>query len=313
MTRTLTLLALVLALASFASAAGAATPEEKQATSILERGSADPANAKLLGELLGEIDKQIAAHPDVAIEHYVRGWLLSHLGRREEAVKAYDKAVEIDPKLSDALYNCGVVLSDLGRFEEAIARWDAATKVDPRHIDAYYNAAQTHYNRHQYDEALSRWEKALAVDPGDFDIQKKVLQALNGMGDKARAAKARDALIQMWKTSDDERVRGLREFCFDQKDVGKVHVYAYETFEPKGDLVYHYTFRLTDEKNQLIGAVMLESSAVIRELGTPYLIGYNRDEKHHSTGHTYAKLPTWEQLWPDVEKVVREAFGDKVK
>jgi tetratricopeptide (TPR) repeat protein len=283
------------------------------AAKIMQRGEADPQNPALLVGLLAELDAETAAHPKVALNHRVRGWVLSHLGRREDAVAAYDAAVELDPKQVDALYECGVVLSDLGRFDEAIARWDAAAKVDPRNIDAFYNAAQTHYNRRQYKQALERWRKAQALDPGDFDVAKKILQALNGLGDKRRAAKAREALIAMWRGSDDERVRGLTEFCFDRKDVGEVHVYAYETFEPKGDLYYVYTFRLTGPDDQLVGAVQLESSAITRAAGTPFVIGFNRDDTHHTTDRAYKQLPTREALWPEVEKVIRAEFADAVR
>lgn len=317
MKRTLAFLALLLSLTLVTSSGSASAqpgdPGASVAAKIMQRGEAEPQSATLLAQLLTEIDAEAAAHPKVAVNHYVRGWVLSHLGRSEDAVAAYDAAVKLDPKLVDALYDCGVVLSDLGRLDEALARWNAATEADPRHIDAFYNAAQTYYNRHQYRQALERWQKAQALDPGDFDIAKKVLQALNGLGDKKRAAKARDALIAMWRGSDDERVRGLTEFCFDQKDVGKVHVYAYETFEPKGDLYYVHTFRLTGPDKQLIGAVQLESSAVIREAGTPYVIGFNRDDTHHTTARAYKQLPTWEALWPEVEKVVRAEFGDNVR
>ncbi|TNF30967.1 MAG: tetratricopeptide repeat protein [Deltaproteobacteria bacterium] len=313
MLRLLALLALAATLTVAPASASAAVPGDAEALKILERGMADPGNATLLGQLLGEVDREVASHPDAPSAHYARGWLLSHLGRGEEAVKAYDRASALDPKLADALYNCGVVLSDLGRHDEALARWDAATKVDPRMIDAYYNAAQTYYNRRQFKEALERWEQAAALDPGDFGVAKKVLQALNALGDKPRAAKAREALIALWKSAEDERVRGLSEFCFDQRDVGKAHVYIYETFEPKGDLYYVYTVRVAGPQNKLAGAVMLESSAVIRELGTPYVLGFNRNEQHHTTDRAYKELPSWDLLWPEMEKIIRAEFADVVE
>ena len=42
------------------------------------------------------------------------------LGRKDEALEAYEKALEIDPKYTVVLNNKGVVLDDLGRKDEAL-------------------------------------------------------------------------------------------------------------------------------------------------------------------------------------------------
>lgn len=311
----LRLLALVVTLAALAAATprALAEPPAPPAVQILQRAEADPQNTTLLEQLLGEVDKEVAANPKLAVNHYVHGWLLSHLGRGAEAVTAYDRAAELEPGFADALYNCGVVLSDLGRSDEALAHWNAAAEADPKHIDAYYNAAQTYYNRHQYKDALERWQKALALDPGDFDVQKKVLQAFNGLHERAGATKAREALLALWRDSDDPRVKAMTEFCFDQREVGKVHVYAYETLDPKGDLFYPYTFKLAGPDNRIFGSVRLESSAVIREAGTPYILGFSSGATHATTRTAYKTLPSYGALWPDVEKIIRKEFASAVQ
>lgn len=58
---------------------------------------------------------------------------------------------------------------------------------------------------------------------------------------------------------------------------------------------------------------MLESSAIIRELETPHVLGFNKDEKHHTTSLTCAKLPAWDALWPETEKIIRSELADVVR
>lgn len=70
---------------------------------------------------------------------YNKGTALFHLGRKEEAIAAYDKTLEIKPDFHDAWNNKGTALSDLGRQEEAIAAYDKALETAERmkstHVD----------------------------------------------------------------------------------------------------------------------------------------------------------------------------------
>jgi tetratricopeptide (TPR) repeat protein len=301
------LLGAFLVLAQAPGAAG--QPNKPRAIQIIEQAEKNPNDRALLANSLSEIDREIASAPRLAVNHYVRGWLLSHLGRLEEAVRAYDKAVEIDPKFADAYYNAGVVLADLGRTDEALKRWYAATEADPKLVDAYYNAGQLHYNRKEFAKALDRWSKARALAPDDFDVAKKVLQAYNALGDRGAAVKAREAVFQIWRTSSDPGVRRLTEYVFDQFDVGKTHVYAYETFEPKGDLYYVYTFRVAGPKGKLVGSVQLESSAAIRKMGTPYILGVTTGSRHETLSQSFKALPAYDTLRPIVTKIIEERFA----
>ncbi len=56
---------------------------------------------------------------------------LAALGRRDEALAAYDRALALDPTLAQAWYNKGVSLDALGRRDEALAAYDRALALDP--------------------------------------------------------------------------------------------------------------------------------------------------------------------------------------
>ena len=106
----------------------------------------------------------------------------------------------------------------------------------------------------------------------------------------------------------------MREVCIDQFDVkskqGPLHIYAYETFEPKGDLYYVWTFKAANAKGKVVGTVQLESSAAIRELGDKkYVMGVSLPGgTHKTTGPWFETLPSY----PKVREVARELLRTRL-
>ncbi|MEL7072290.1 MAG: tetratricopeptide repeat protein, partial [Cyanobacteria bacterium J06581_3] len=86
---------------------------------------------------------------------YAKGFVLGELGRKEEAIAAYDAALHIKPDKHEALNNKGNALSALGRKEEAIAAYDAALNIKPDYHEALYNKGVAL-------SALGRNEEAIA-------------------------------------------------------------------------------------------------------------------------------------------------------
>jgi tetratricopeptide (TPR) repeat protein len=293
-----------------AALAGAQPSAEPPALTILKEALARPNDAEFLAQQLARVDALINKGPDSAINYYARGWMLSKLKRPLDAVAAYDRAAALDPKLVDALYNAGIALAALQRHDEALARWQKAIAIDPSHVDALYNAAQTYYNQKVFRQALDYWSRARAIAPNDFEITKKVLQAQNALGERDAAARTRDALFAMRRSSSDPRVRGLKEYVFHQFDVGKAHVYAYETFEPAGERYYAYRCLVEETATGAVaGSVTLDSSPASRSAGKPYVLGVTlRGGSHRATGPEFAALPAWTELQATVEKLVRAEF-----
>jgi len=167
---------------------------ESEAIAILKNAIAHEKDPQVLADSLAGVDKVIAKNAKDPDAHYARGWVLSRLARRDEAVVEYDKALALDPKLADAAYNAGVVLTDLKKEKEAIAHFDKAFAIDPKHVDAAYNAGQGYYNVKDFRHAAERWTAAQKLAPDDFQIAKKLVQVHHALGKDADAAKARDAV-----------------------------------------------------------------------------------------------------------------------
>lgn len=75
----------------------------------------------------GTLERLITANPEIAEGHYYRGFVLSGLGRSNEAIAAFRRALELDARLVDAERQ----LRALRRGERAVAQIAAARRKLP--------------------------------------------------------------------------------------------------------------------------------------------------------------------------------------
>src|SRR5512134_994926 len=120
-------------------------PAKPPYEAILDASDAAPQDPAAQERALARIDAEIVAQPTEALNHYVRGRILSRLGRDPEALGAYEEALRRDSKLASAHYNAGAVLARLDRLPEAALRFDQALEMEPS-ADAAYNAGQAYYS-----------------------------------------------------------------------------------------------------------------------------------------------------------------------
>ncbi|EFH82169.1 protein kinase domain-containing protein [Ktedonobacter racemifer] len=95
-----------------------------------------------------------------------QGFSLGKLGRREEAVLAYEQAISLAPTHVDAHYNKGNVLYKLGRPEEAVLAYEQAIRLDPTDATAHYNKGFVLKQMGQTTEAELAFQKARDIQPG---------------------------------------------------------------------------------------------------------------------------------------------------
>ena len=63
--------------------------------------------------------------------HVRSGWVLSRLGRHEEAVESYRDALALEPESAMAHASMGDALLRLERYEEALESFERALAADP--------------------------------------------------------------------------------------------------------------------------------------------------------------------------------------
>jgi predicted TPR repeat methyltransferase len=141
-------------------------------------------------ELIG---RSIDINGAAAAYHCNHGNVLRELGRREDALAAYDTALCIRPDYADAYSNRGNVLKEFGRLDDALAAYDAALHVQPDRAEAYCNRGGVLKDLGHLDDALNACNVALCIKP-DFaeahSVRGNVLKEIGRLDDALAACDA---------------------------------------------------------------------------------------------------------------------------
>jgi tetratricopeptide (TPR) repeat protein len=89
------------------------------------------------------------------------------LGKKEEAMVAYEKVIEINPKDGEAWTNIGLDLNDLDRFEEALVAFDKAIEINQNKGDIWTFKGISLSQLGRTEEAFAAFDKAIEIDPKD--------------------------------------------------------------------------------------------------------------------------------------------------
>jgi len=77
-------------------------------------------NTALLTEAQEFLTRSLDADPSLAGAYTAYGVTMSHMGKKGDAIVAWQKAVELDPSDSNTLYNLWLELARAGRRDEAV-------------------------------------------------------------------------------------------------------------------------------------------------------------------------------------------------
>ena len=116
-------------------------------------------------EALVAFEQAIHLNPNKAETYNQQGVTLGDLGRREEALVSYKQAIRLDPNHAIAYYNRGVALEDLGRREEALVSYEQASRLDSNDVKAHTNRGLVLQELGRPEEALVAFEQAIRLNP----------------------------------------------------------------------------------------------------------------------------------------------------
>jgi len=185
----------------------------------------DPANAPALRVLLAQLaalgdhagaEKRIAAalaaHPDAAVFHELRGRALRAAAQPPDAARAaFARALELDPEHASALVGLAELSAEAGAHEAALALYDRAAEADPDDPAPAHAAARLLLDTQESQEAERRLEELLGRHPREADAAHELARLLAERGELDRALEL--ALRAAWFRADETlaRVRGLRD------------------------------------------------------------------------------------------------------
>jgi len=152
---------------------------------------------------LGRCKALLSRYPDDAQLHFSTALVCEAIGDLSAALRHYDRALALDSGFLGALQNRGFVLTRLGRLDEAIESNRRFVDARPQSVEAHYNLAESCLAARRYDDAISAARRALALDPGHSLSRLDLGLALAASG---RLEEARDELRDAM-SRDDPAVR----------------------------------------------------------------------------------------------------------
>ncbi|MCZ6484712.1 MAG: tetratricopeptide repeat protein, partial [Acidobacteria bacterium] len=152
-----------------------------------------------------ELDDQLAeAHAALAWVRMNYDW------DWEESEKEYKRAMEEDPSSYDAHYGYAFVMTALGRHDEAIAEIRRAQELDPLDPAARTAAASLFRFAGRYDESIEEIQAALEMEPDFQFAYLRLAWTYEAMGRYPEAAAARQK-EQILGGASQEDVAGLSD------------------------------------------------------------------------------------------------------
>ncbi|MDJ0849242.1 MAG: tetratricopeptide repeat protein [Myxococcota bacterium] len=115
---------------------------------------------------LAKTEAALAAHPDHAGYHEIRGTLLLQLGRSEDADRAYQKAAELDPELASAWAGLGSLAAHGNDLAKAVEYFDKAAELAPQTSLYAYSAGQLAFASGDVAGAERRLREVVRRFPG---------------------------------------------------------------------------------------------------------------------------------------------------
>ena len=164
-----------------------ATDHCDHAVDWLARAIGEAAKAEYISALgralqrLGRRDEAVKAFDKAAQlkPNDPRNWkdlagVLPMSGRSEEAVLAWRRAIELDPHDADAAERCGTLLLDLGRMEEALACFDLCERLLPNNASVLEKRGHVLHILGRPQEALADHRRAWALNPDNANIRNNI-------------------------------------------------------------------------------------------------------------------------------------------
>jgi tetratricopeptide (TPR) repeat protein len=174
----------------------AALPDGKQRGTIelarVEHAATGPAAARRVIEESG-LDLAAAEHDEL-----LRAWVdeVVSEGASETALRRIDAILAAQPERASAHEIRGSLLAQLGRNDEALASYERATQLDPQHAPAWAGLATLAARRNDLAGAVELFDKASGLSPNTSTWAYSAGQLAFAVGDQAGAERRLREVVQ---------------------------------------------------------------------------------------------------------------------
>ncbi|MGH7771414.1 MAG: tetratricopeptide repeat protein [Candidatus Binatia bacterium] len=135
-------------------------------------------------EAIQLFEKSLEIQPTAEAYTY-KGWTYSHMGDHKLAIEEAEKAIRIDPDFGNPYNDIGVYLIEQGKDEEAIPYLEKAMRAKRYccYQFPHFNMGRIYLKKKMYEKAGEEFKKSLAIDP-DYAPALEALEILKVIGVK---------------------------------------------------------------------------------------------------------------------------------
>jgi transcription termination factor NusA len=189
--------------------------DEKNLTALraIVRLHADDRRWRECLEAAGEL---LRVRPSEASAIELKGDALTNLGRRPEALAAYEEAAPLDPenenlrqKIEEArvdvpgLLSRALIASASGNYPQALGLFDDILEVEPSNVNALIGKAVAYRRSGKPQEALNCLDLVLGVQPNNASAMLNRGNILQELGELEPALDAYDGLTQLYPNDEE--------------------------------------------------------------------------------------------------------------
>jgi len=142
-------------------------------------------------EILAQLDKVIAEHPDVLELQILKIQFLSEVGQNEEALSDANQLIAKDPYNLDLVYVAAQLLTKLGKFDEAKYQFQKVVASDPENLELLVRVTEAVFRNKDWIEAEDYARKIIELDPNNIFGYEVLWKSLYNEGDLEEAEKYR--------------------------------------------------------------------------------------------------------------------------
>jgi serine/threonine protein kinase len=143
-----------------------------------------------------EYTRAIELNPAYATAHHWYAFLLSTLGRHEEAIKEIKTARNLDPLAPRIAANVGLILYLARRYDQALEELKRAVEVDPSHGAIYNYLGWVYEAMGKYEEAIQSYLRGIELEGGSKDRSTGLACCYALMGKREEARKILNNIIE---------------------------------------------------------------------------------------------------------------------
>jgi len=147
----------------------------QEATRLLKQGQ--------LGAALEKTEQTLATKPKDAQARFLKGLILTEMGKQNDAITVFTKLTEDYPELPEPYNNLAVLYAQQRQFEKAKNALEMAIRTHPSYATAHENLGDIYARM-----ASQAYDKALQIDSSNASAQTKLSMIRDLMSVSARPA-----------------------------------------------------------------------------------------------------------------------------